>query len=99
MIGSHYFSAVRFPGIARFLAEDASITAALSRCGVPDYRRQITRITARMPSPEEAELLGQARTRPLLLAEAVNTDPEGVPVDVTFTRYAAGRTQLVVEGP
>ena len=33
-----------------------------------------------------------------LLAEAVNTDPEGVPVDVTFTRYAAGRTQLVVEG-
>jgi GntR family phosphonate transport system transcriptional regulator len=98
LLGMHHFPAHRFARIAALLADNPSISAALAASGVPDYRRQITRITARMPSPEEAELLGQARTRPLLLAEAVNTDPEGVPVDVTFTRYAAGRTQLVVEG-
>jgi DNA-binding GntR family transcriptional regulator len=33
----------------------------------------------------------------VLLAEAVNTDPAGVVVDVTYSRYAAGRVQLVVE--
>jgi GntR family phosphonate transport system transcriptional regulator len=65
---------------------------------VPDYRRQVTRVTARLPTPEEAALLQQARTRPVLVSEAVNTDPAGVVVDVTFTRYAAGRVQLVVEG-
>jgi GntR family phosphonate transport system transcriptional regulator len=97
LLGTHHFPAHRFARIATLLADDPSITAALAASGVPDYRRQITRITARMPTPEESQLLGQARTRPLLLAEAVNVDPDGTPVDVTFTRYAAGRTQLVVE--
>jgi len=96
-LGTHHFPAHRFARIAGLLAENPSITAALAACGVPDYRRQITRITARMPTPEEVLLLGQARTRPVLLTEAVNVDSEGQPVDVSFSRYAAGRTQLVVE--
>ena len=97
VIGSHYFSAVRFPGIARFLAEDASITAALSRCGVPEYRRLVTRITARMPSAEEAVHLEQTRSRPVLVTESVNVDPAGDPVEVSIACYAAGRMQIVVE--
>jgi len=96
-LGTHHFPAHRFARLAGMLAENPSITAGLAGCGVPDYRRLITRITARLPSPEEAHLLGQPRTRPVLLTEAVNVDPEGVPVDVTFSRYAAARTQLVVE--
>jgi GntR family phosphonate transport system transcriptional regulator len=79
------------------LAENPSITAALAACGVPDYRRQITRITARLPTPDEADLLQQSRSRPVLVTEAINTDPAGVVVDVTQARYAAGRVQLVVE--
>ena len=62
-----------------------------------DYRRQVTRITARMPTPEEAVLLAQSRTRPVLVTEAVNVDPEGQPVEVSFACYAAGRMQIVVE--
>jgi GntR family phosphonate transport system transcriptional regulator len=98
LVGTHHFPATRFARLPALLAEDASISAALAACGVPDYRRQVTRVTARLPTPEEAELLQQARTRPVLVSEAVNTDPAGVVVDVTFTRYAAGRVQLVVEG-
>jgi GntR family phosphonate transport system transcriptional regulator len=64
---------------------------------VPDYRRKVTRVTARLPTPEEAELLAQSRNRPVLVAEAVNVDPAGVVVDVTISRYAAGRMQMVVE--
>ena len=97
VIGSHWFSAVRFPGIAALLAEDPSITKALARLGVADYRRQVTRVTARMPTPEEAALLEQSRTRPVLVTEAVNVDPEGQPVEVSFACYAGGRMQIVVE--
>ncbi len=95
--GTHHFPAARFPQLPALLAGNPSITAALAACGVPDYRRQVTRITARLPTPDEAELLQQARTRPVLVCEAVNTDPAGAVLDVTFSRYAAGRVQLVVE--
>lgn len=97
VLGTHHFPAARFGRLPALLAENSSITAALSACGVPDYRRRVTRITARLPTPEEAEVLQQSRNRPVLVTEAVNTDPAGAVVDVTFARYAAGRVQLVVE--
>jgi GntR family phosphonate transport system transcriptional regulator len=97
LISTHHFPAARFPRIAGLLAEDPSITRALAVCGVPDYWRQVTRITARMPTPEEAALLQQARSRPVLATEAVNVDAAGQPLDVSFGRYAAGRMQIVVE--
>ena len=97
VLGTHHFPAQRFPRLPALLAENSSITAALSACGVPDYRRQVTRVTARLPTPEEAELLQQSRSRPVLVTEAVNVDPAGAVVDVTHARYAAGRVQLVVE--
>ena len=96
-LGSHHFPAARFPAIMDLLRENPSITDALAACGVPDYRRRITRITARMPNSEEAAVLQQSRARPLLVSEAVNVDADGKPVDATLTRYAAGRTQMVVE--
>lgn len=97
VLGTHHFPAARFPRLPALLAADPSISAALAACGVPDYRRLVTRITARLPTPEEAELLQQSRARPILATEAVNTDPAGAVVDVTFARYAAGRVQLVVD--
>jgi GntR family phosphonate transport system transcriptional regulator len=97
VIGTHHFPAARFRQLPALLAANPSISAALAACGVPDYRRQVTRITARLPTPEEAALLQQSRARPILVAEAVNIDPSGAVVDVTFGRYAAGRVQLVVD--
>ncbi|WP_270938933.1 phosphonate metabolism transcriptional regulator PhnF [Falsiroseomonas oryzae] len=97
VLGTHHFPAARFPQLAALLADNPSISAALAACGVPDYRRLVTRVTARLPTPEEAELLQQSRSRPVLVTEAVNVDPEGAVVDVTHARYAAGRVQLIVE--
>ncbi len=96
-LGTHHFPIQRFARIPALLKDNPSITAALAACGVPDYRRQVTRITARMPTPDEASLLEQARSRPVLLAEAVNVEPGGAPVEVSIARYAAGRMQIVVE--
>lgn len=98
VIGCHHFPLPRFVRLAAVVQAEGSITAGLAACGVPDYRRLVTRVTARMPTPGEAQLLQQARTRPVLAAEAVNTDPAGMPVDYTQGCYAAGRVQIVVEG-
>jgi GntR family transcriptional regulator, phosphonate transport system regulatory protein len=96
-IGLHTIPLTRFPRIAEHLERNPSISAAFAASGVPDYRRQITRITARMPTPEEADLLAQSRSRPILLTESVNVDREGTPVEVSIGHHAAGRMQLVVE--
>jgi GntR family phosphonate transport system transcriptional regulator len=97
VLGTHHFPVARFGRLAELLRANPSITAALAACGVPDYRRRVTRITARLPSVEEAELLQQSRNRPVLVTDSVNADPQGEVVDVTIARYAAGRMQLVVE--
>jgi GntR family phosphonate transport system transcriptional regulator len=97
VIGTHHFPAARFARLPELLVETASITAAMAACGVPDYNRRVTRVTARLPTPEEADILQQSRNRPVLVTESVNVDPAGEVVDVTFARYAAGRVQLVVE--
>ena len=97
VLGLHHFPLPRFAVAAQSLTQQASITVALAACGVPDYRRHSTRITARLPTPEEATHLMQSRSRPVMLAEALNTDPEGVPVDWTLSCYAAARVQLVME--
>ena len=97
VLGLHHFPLPRFAVAAQSLTQQASITVALAACGVPDYRRHSTRITARLPTPEEAQHLLQSRSRPVMVAEALNTDPEGVPVDWTLSCYAAARVQLVME--
>jgi GntR family transcriptional regulator, phosphonate transport system regulatory protein len=97
VIGKHHFPLPRFTPLADLLHANASISAALAACRVPDYRRRVTRVTARMPTPEEASLLEQSRTRPVLASEALNTDAAGQAVDFTLGCYAAGRVQIVVE--
>ncbi|HZH47572.1 MAG TPA: phosphonate metabolism transcriptional regulator PhnF [Roseococcus sp.] len=97
LVGAHHFPLARFPRLLQHLRADPSITAALAASGVGDYTRRVTRITARLPTGEEAAVLEQPRQRPVLLSEALNVDREGRPVDATLTCYAAGRTQLVVE--
>ena len=47
--------------------------------GIDDYTRKWSRITAALPSPEVARLLGQPKTRPILQVEALNVDQQGAP--------------------
>ena len=97
VLGLHHFPLPRFAAAAQSLTQQASITVALAACGVPDYRRHSTRITARLPTPEEGKHLMQSRSRPVIVAEALNTDLEGLPVDWTLSCYAAARVQLLME--
>ena len=65
--------------------------------GVSDYLRQVTRVTARLPDAEEAELLRMPRLRPLLVAENVNVDRAGAVVEFAISRYPTPRVQIVFE--
>ncbi len=96
-VTSHYFEAARFAGIAEVFAEQGSITAALAHYGIRDFERRSTRVTARLPSPEDARYLHQPKTRPVLVTEAINVAPDGTPVEYGLSRFASDRVQLVVE--
>jgi GntR family phosphonate transport system transcriptional regulator len=95
---SHYFPAERFMGLADWVGETGSITAALARFGVHDYERLESRITARLPDTELARLLQQPRTQPVLYVESVNVDAAGVPIEFGMARFAGDAVQLVVAG-
>lgn len=96
-LARHHFPAARMPGLMDALREQSSITEALKSVGVSDYLRQITRVTARQPSAEEAELLRMPRGRPLLVTENVNIDRAGKVVEFGVSRYPTPRVQIVFE--
>ena len=95
--GIHYFPADRFAGLIELYEDTKSISKSLEALGVGDFRRKTTRIQAVMPTSEDVHLLKCARNRPLLETEAVNVDPDGVPVEFGIARFVSDRVQLVVE--
>ncbi len=96
-LGSHYFAAARFPGLLARLGQGGTISEALADCGLADYRRQSTRVTARLPLPQEASLLRTPRNRPLLVTESINVDSDGRVTEYGVARYPTPRVQLVFE--
>ena len=95
-VGERYFPLPRFAGLDAGVRETGSITAALAACGVPDYTRQESRITAELPSPELAAQLRQPAMRPVLLVESLNVDSAGIPIEWARTWFAGDRVKLSV---
>ena len=93
----HFFPAARFPGIRAALAATPRITEALAAVGVEDYVRQVTRVSARAPTANEAALLRMARNRPVLATESVNLDQNGAVVEFSTGCYPTPRVQIVFE--
>jgi GntR family phosphonate transport system transcriptional regulator len=72
------------------------VTAALSRCGVEDYTRVQTRITAKLATATQALHLQISEGSPILRTTGVNADPDGVPVEFGRTWFAGDRVTLTV---
>lgn len=96
-LGLHHFPAARFPRLLAALRAGQGISDALAEAGVADYRRQVTRVSARMPTEPEAALLAMPRNRPLLITENVNVDAAGAVVEFGQSRYPTPRVQIVFE--
>ena len=93
-----HFPFDRFPNMASDFAETGSISAALARYGVVDYRRAWTRLSARSPSRVVAGHLRQPDVQPVMRTETLNLDMAGQPIEYTFAWWAGGRAQFVIEG-
>lgn len=92
------FPAARFPGLLAAMEEKPSITAALTACGLTDYTRRETRLTARLADPVLALALQTGPGAPVLRSVAVNVDASGAPVEYGTTWFAGDRVTLTV-GP
>ncbi|MBO4123240.1 phosphonate metabolism transcriptional regulator PhnF [Cupriavidus gilardii] len=95
-VAEHYFDYQRFPQLDAQVREQRSISRALAQCGIADYTRKWSRITAALPSAPVARLLNQPKTRPVLQVEALNVDIDGAPVQYSVTRFAGDWVQLTV---
>ena len=89
-----------FPGwltdLPDALRGGASITAALAACGIADYTRASTRLTAKSAKPMLALRLRIAEGAPILRSEAVNIDASGRVVEHGTTWFAGDRVTLTV---
>lgn len=95
--GSSFFPLPRFARLAEAYDAEGSTTRALAACGVADYRRLETRISARPAAAEEAALLDLVPGRLLLAVDSLNVDAEGRPIQFTRALFSADRAELVVE--
>jgi GntR family phosphonate transport system transcriptional regulator len=90
------FPADRFPGLPEGLARHASVTRALALCGVGDFTRHSTRVTAVLADAAQAAQLDLVVGAPLLRTISVNVDPEGRPVEYGRTHFAGDRVTLTL---
>ncbi len=98
LVSSHHFPVPPCAGIDRaFEAGGGSITRALEACGVTDYWRRSSRVSARLPGTRDARLLAQDRTRPILVAENINVDDRGRPIEFGLSRFSGDWVQLLFE--
>jgi GntR family phosphonate transport system transcriptional regulator len=90
------FPAARFPGLIPALAAEGSITAALAACGLTDYTRHETRLTAQLADPVLALALQLRPGAAVLRTVAVNVDTAGIPIEHGLTWFAGERVTLTV---
>ena len=96
-ITSHFFPARRFDGLIAAYQRTSSITEALRGCGIPDYFRRSTKVSARLPNMRDAQHLQMPRTQPVVVTESVNVDDSGRVIEYAVGRCAGQRMQIVFE--
>jgi GntR family transcriptional regulator, phosphonate transport system regulatory protein len=97
-LGQTYVPAQRFPNFTQKYEEArCSMTKALAHYGITDYKRDVTRCIARIPSPEDIRHLRQSESTPVLAVESIGVDLDGRPIVYHETSYAGERVQFVFQ--
>lgn len=90
------FPAEALPGFLPAFAQSHSVTAALRDCGIADYTRASTRLTARRAEALMARHLRLPEGAPLLHAESLNVDAQGRAVEHCATHFAGDRVSMSI---
>lgn len=91
------FPDARLPGMAQALERTASVTEALAACGVADYTRISTRISAEAATATQAAHLRLSEGAPILRTLGINADGNGVAVEFGRTWFAGDRVTLTLD--
>lgn len=96
--GTHFLAVARFPEFDKAYREaEGSMTGAFKACGITDYVRLSTRLSARLASEREAELLEIEPGAPVMVSVAVDALPDLTPVHLVSSVFAGERMEMVVE--
>ncbi len=87
----------RVPDAIRRYRQAQTISRMLASAGVEDYRRQSTRVSASIADAVDARRLRLTPGRPLLLIDAIDVTPDGIPVLTSRARFSADRVELLIE--
>lgn len=98
-LASHYLPLGRFPRFIECYERHHSITRTLQACGLDDYTRRSTRITSRLPTAREREILGVPKHVPLIVTRSCNVDARGWPIEFGEARMASDRVELEIASP
>lgn len=90
------FPAEPLPHLLGVLARTGSVTEALALCGVADYTRVSTRVSAEAADAVTAGHLWLTVGAPILRTVAVNVDLQGMPIEFGITSFAGDRVTLTV---
>lgn len=90
------FPADHLPGLPDAITACQSVTKALARCGIPDYTRISTRVTAKQANATQAAQLRIAEGAPLLRTEGINADANRTPIEFGRTWFAGDRVTLTL---
>lgn len=88
------FPAARLPDLPDHLRQTGSVTQALAACGIPDFTRASTRLTARRATAIEAQHLMLREGDPVLETVSINHDPQGQPVEYGRTAFIGDHVSL-----
>lgn len=98
-MSSHYLPLGRFPKFIEYYERHHSITRTLAACGLDDYVRKSTRVTSRLPTAHEREVLGVPKHVPLIVTRSCNVDTRGWPIEFGEARMASDRVELEIATP
>ena len=94
----HYLEVERFPDFATILRrESSSVSAALKVFGIDHYQRLATRLSARLATPTECELLVISEGAPVLTSEGLDGLADGEPIHLVISAFAPERVEFVIE--
>jgi GntR family phosphonate transport system transcriptional regulator len=94
---TQYFPLPRFEGFGEAYAAAGKTHLALAKFGVQQFQRRLSRITARLPSSEVAQKLGQPTALPILYVETVYVDQDDRPFEYGISNFSSAAVQLVIE--
>lgn len=86
----------RFPNLLEVRRRLNDLTKVYAFYGIDDFHREVTYITARLPSKEEARLLHQRRSVPIIETRKIDVDDQNVPIGYSENIWSAERVELMV---